>query len=254
MELFCGLVLLLVTRPDVSFDVNILSSQVAKGTVKTVKEINRIISIVKSRQNKLRFIRLGDITNLKVKVYADASFANVDEATRSTSGRVILVENRDGQVNVVGWKSKKINRVCRNAKAAETRALDDALDEGVHIARILMEIYHGKIDLKAPAQVSVEAVTDNKSLWESIHNTRQCEERMLRSTIASIKELLTMKMIEPIQWVPTHQQLADGLTKKGRRSDWLMNVKQGSRGSPLFCANRGNVIVPLGIEIPSIIP
>ena len=218
----------LVTRPDVSFDVNILSSQVAKGTVKTVKEINRIISIVKSRQNKLRFIRLGDISDLKVKVFADASFANVDEATRSTSGRVILVENGDGQVNVVGWKSKKINRVCRSAKAAETRALDDALDEGVHIARILKEIYQGKIDLKAPAQINVEAVTDNKSLWESIHNTRQCEERMLRSTIASIKELLTMKMIEKIQWVPTHKQLADGLTKKGRRSDWLMTVLESN--------------------------
>ena len=218
----------LVTRPDVSFDVNILSSQVAKGTVKTVKEINRLISIVKSRQNKLKFIRLGDISELKVKVYADASFANVDEATRSTSGRVILVENKDGQVNVVGWKSKKINRVCRSAKAAETRALDDALDEGVHIARILKEIYHGNIDLKAPAQVSVEAVTDNKSLWESIHNTRQCEERMLRSTIACMKELLMMKMIDSIQWVPTHKQLADGLTKKGRRTDWLMNVLESN--------------------------
>ena len=71
-------------------------------------------------------------------------------------------------------------------------------------------------------------MTDNKSLWESILNTRQCEERMLRSTIASIKELLTMKMIEKIQWVPTHKQLADGLTKKGRRSDWLMNVLESN--------------------------
>ena len=51
---------------------------------------------------------------------------------------------------------------------------------------------------------------------------------MLRSTIASIKELLTMKMIEKIQWVPTHKQLADGLTKKGRRSDWLMNVLESN--------------------------
>ena len=47
---------------------------------------------------------------------------------------------------------------------------------------------------------------------------------MLQSTIASIKELLMIKMIERIQWVPTHKELADGLTKKGRRSDWLMTV------------------------------
>ena len=215
----------LVTRPDISFDVNLLSSEVSKGTVKTVKEINRVISVAKSRTNRLRFVKLGDLSKLKVKIYADASFANVDDSTRSTSGRVILLENSENKLsNIICWKSKKINRVCRSAKAAETRALDDALDEGIHIARILKEIYEGKIDLKEPAQISVEAMTDNKSLWESIYNTRQCEERMLRSTIASMKELLEMKMIDSIKWVPTHKQLADCLTKKGRKADWLMKI------------------------------
>ena len=47
---------------------------------------------------------------------------------------------------------------------------------------------------------------------------------MLRSTIASMKELLEMKMIDSIKWVPTHKQLADCLTKKGRKADWLMKI------------------------------
>ena len=39
-------------------------------------------------------------------------------------------------------------RVCRNTKGAETRALDDA--------RLVMEIYEGKVDLKSPKQIPVQ--------------------------------------------------------------------------------------------------
>ena len=38
-------------------------------------------------------------------------------------------------MNVAAWKTKKIPRVCRSVKGAETRALEDALDVGVHTAR-----------------------------------------------------------------------------------------------------------------------
>ena len=215
----------LITRPDISFDVNSLSCEVSKGKVKTVKEINRVISIAKENKNRLKFVPLGDLNDLKVSVYADASFSNVGEPMKTISGRVILIENKkDKKVNVISWKSKKISRVCRSIKAAETRALDEALDEGVHVARIIKEIYEGHIDLKKPAQIPVEAFTDNKSLWESIHNTRQCEEKLLRNTIAGMKELIDMKMVDSVRWVPTKKQLADCLTKKTKKGDWLLDV------------------------------
>ena len=220
----------LVTRPDISFDVNALSSEVSKGTVKTIKEINRVISNAKIRKNKLKFVKLGDLSNLSVKVYADASYANQDGATRSTGGRVILLKSKENQlVNVISWKSKKIARVCRSVKAAETRALDDALDEGIHVARVVKEIYEGVIDLKNPAQIPVEAFTDNKSLWESIYNTMQCEERLLRNSIAGLKELVELKLLVDVKWVPTMDQLADCMTKRRKTSDWLLRVASRNR-------------------------
>jgi hypothetical protein len=85
----------------------------------------------------------------------------------------------------------------------------------VHTARLLLETYEGKIDLKKPKQMPVTAKTDSKSLWESLHNSRQCEEKLLRNTIAGIKELLELKMVDSVDWVPTDYQLADCLTKKG---------------------------------------
>ena len=64
----------LMTRPDISFDVNVLSSEVANGTISTIKAANRVIKKAKFSQSVLRFVRLGDLSDLSIKVYADASY------------------------------------------------------------------------------------------------------------------------------------------------------------------------------------
>ena len=215
----------LMTRPDISFDVNILSSEVATGTIATVKAVNKVVRKAKSSRSNLKFARLGDISDLTVKVYADASFGNQNDRIRSTAGKVILLENeKTGKVSVVSWKTKKIGRVCRSVKSAETRALEDAVDDGINIARLISEVYTGKVDLKEPEQIPVTSFTDSKGLWESLHNTRQCEEKLLRNSIASMKELIELKMLKDVLWVPTSMQLADCMTKRAKNSDWLLKV------------------------------
>ena len=215
----------LITRPDLSFDVNSLSSKVLNGSTDLLKTVNCIIRKAKSSKNVLRFVRLGDISKLSVIVYADASFCNQDGSTRSTEGRVVMLCNKEtGHLNIGSWKTKKIVRVCRSAKAAETRALEEAVDDGINVARIIREIYSGEVNLKAPEQIPVQAYTDSKSLWESIHNSRQCDEKLLRNSIAAIKELIDLKMLTDVSWVSTDFQLADCLTKKGKKADWLLRT------------------------------
>ena len=215
----------LMTRPDLSFDVNALSTEVAKGTIATAKAINGVVKKAKGCKNVLRFTKLGNISEISVKVYADASYGNQGDKIRSTAGRVVLLENKtSGMVSVASWKTKRIARVCRSVKSAETRALEEAIDDGVNIARLITEIYTGKVDLKKPGQIPVEALTDSKSLWESLHNTRQCEEKLLRNSIAGIKELMDLKMVKNVTWVPTFKQLSDCMKKRGKNSDWLLKV------------------------------
>ena len=215
----------LMTRPDLSFEVNLLSAEVSKATLKTARAIEKLIKKAKNSKNTLRFVKLGDVSKLNIKVYADASFNNRDDKTRSTEGRIILLENpEEGLVNVVNWKTKKIPRVCRSVKGAETRALEDAVDDAINIARLVKEVYDGEVVLKDPKQIPVIAMTDSKSLWESVHNTRQCDEKLLRNSIAGIKELMDLKMIKSIDWVETKMQLADCLTKQGKGADWLLKV------------------------------
>ena len=91
----------LMTRPDISFDVNVLSSEVAKGTIATAKAVNRVVTKAKSSTNVLNFSRLGKLSDISVRVYADASFGNQADKIRSTAGRVILIENKKtGKVSV----------------------------------------------------------------------------------------------------------------------------------------------------------
>ena len=89
---------------------------------------------------------------------------------------------------------------------------------------MVAEIYNGNQDLKDPKQIHVEAFTDNKSLWENLNNTRQCEEKLLRNSIALIKEMVEKKEVEKVHWVETDRMLADVLTKKGGNSSWIRSV------------------------------
>ena len=84
----------LMIRPDLSFDVNALSTEVAKGSIATAKAINGVVKKAKGCKNVLRFTKLGNISEISVKVYADASYGKENDNNRSTAGRVILIGNK----------------------------------------------------------------------------------------------------------------------------------------------------------------
>ena len=222
----------LMTRPDLSFEVNKISSETSGASIKTLRQVNSLIVKAKASKQVVKFTKLGNISQLVVKLYTDASYRNQDEQIRSTEGRIVLLENpQNGNVNIASWKTRKIPRVCRSVKSAETRALEDGIDEAVHTARLIHEIYAGSIDLKNPQQIPVFAYTDSKSLWENINNTKQCEEKLLRNTIAGIKEMIEFGMVKSVGWVPTEHQLADCMTKSGlkKKAEWLLEVASTNR-------------------------
>ena len=136
----------------------------------------------------------------------------------------MLESKVSSKANIFSWKTKIISRICRSVKAAETRSLEDGLDEAIHYARMVREIYDGVINLKKPEQIEVEAMTDNKGLWENLYNTRQCEEKMLRNSIALIKEFIDRSEVKSVKWVETSEMLADVLTKKGGNYFWIKRV------------------------------
>ena len=216
----------LMTRPDLSFEVNRLSSNISDATIKDLKDAKRLVEKAKFEPVTLRFTNLGPKEKLRIRLYTDASFNNQSDKLRSTEGRILLLENKDipGKANAFSWKTKKISRICRSVKGAETRALENGLDEAVHFARMVSEIYDGKLDLKRPVQIEVVALTDNKGLWDNLYNTRQCEEKLLRNSVALIKEMMEKSEVKKVDWVETSEMLADILTKKGGPGIWIKEV------------------------------
>ena len=44
-----------------------------------------------------------------------------------------------------------------------------------------------------------------------------------------MKELIELKMVKDVHWVPTAEQLADCMTKHGKKADWLLKVASGNK-------------------------
>ena len=89
---------------------------------------------------------------------------------------------------------------------------------------MVQEIYSGRVNLKHPQQIVVQALTDNKGLWENLHNTRPCEEKLLRNSVALIKEMMDNSEVKQIHWIETSKMLADVLTKKSGGGNWIKEV------------------------------
>ena len=145
---------------------NKLSTNIIGATVKELKDAKRLVEKSKAEPVALNFTRLGPKKDLRIKLYTDASFNNQNDKLKSTEGRFLVLENaQSSKCNAFSWKTKKIARICCSVKGAETRALENGLDEAIHFARMVHEIYEGEVNLKHPKQIEVNALTDNRGLW-----------------------------------------------------------------------------------------
>jgi len=85
------------------------------------------------------------------------------------------------------------------------------IDTAVGIGRQLWQIQTGRLE-KKPA--IIRAYSDSASLIESINSTKPVDEGNMRASVHRIQDYLNHQDIAEISWVPTHEMLADPLTKK----------------------------------------
>ena len=91
--------------------------------------------------------------------------------------------NSEGMASQLNWKSKTIQQVCKSVKSAETRSLEQALEDSIYTSRIISEIMTGKPGKHIP----VEHRIDSKTLLDSIVSTKTIEEKSTRYFLAWIK-------------------------------------------------------------------
>lgn len=194
------------SRPDLSYAVSELSSNQRNATVKHLIKANKLIRRSKMNNVSLFFPKL-DLTDLKVRCYADASFGKLNDGGSQGGMLIELVSNK--MTSPIAWQSKRISRVVNSTMAAETLAMVKALDAGFLIASLVGELLH-----EEKKKIQVEAVTDSEALYESAYSTKSLKDRRLRIDMAIIREYI-IKNGCVMTWVPSGDQLADILTKEG---------------------------------------
>ena len=205
------------SRPDISYRVCELAVSLKTARVKDLLDLNKIISWVKEQQFSIVFKQL-DLENCVIECYSDASFANLPDSG-SQGAFILFLCDPNGHQCPIQWQSRKIRRVVKSTLAAEALALLEGAEAAVYIGRVFWELTK-KI---AP----IDCFVDNKSLCDAIYSSNAIEDRRLRIDVAVLRNMLGSKEIRKVSWVPSSEQLANCLTKRGASTQQLKAVLGG---------------------------
>ena len=212
------------TRPDLSFDMIDLSTKFKGGKVDDLVKAKNVAARLKKEVVTIKISSLGDLNDCQMIVYTDAAYRNLNNNTDSCGGYIVFIVNmKTGKVAPLEWKSGKLKRRVHSTLGAEAQALYNGVDAAVGLKRLLQEIYGGEVDLK------VRAVTDNKSVKDSVYSESEVSERILRGDIAVLKQMIETEVLAEIRWVTGQNMLADILTKKGVNKVPLLEVLESGK-------------------------
>ena len=137
--------------------------------------------------------------NLDIVIWTDSDFKGDKSTMRSTYGYIVQVEG-----STVHWKSKRAPRVMTSTTEAEYHAIMKGVQQGLFYKSLFTE-------LRIPINLTIKS--DNQG---SIKLTRNPEfhERTMHIPLEEhfVRDEVDRGTVT-ISWVPTNDQVADGLTK-----------------------------------------
>ena len=142
--------------------------------------------------------------------------------------KVFLCDDNNKRCQL-SWNSSRIRRVVRSTIGAETVSLIEGCDTVLYISEMVTEISR-RMNTTAPSPVNIEALTDNRSLFDTIHATKQTSEKCLIVDISAVREMSDRNEVS-VMWIKKEKQLSDVLTKDGTFSRLLLDILQTGRMS-----------------------
>ena len=85
---------------------------------------------------------------------------------------------------------------------------------------------------KNSRSMNIIAYTDNQSLHDTVHSTKQTFERRLIVHISFIREMVNNNQIQVI-WVEKNKQISDVLTESGVSQKCLLNIFETGKMLPM---------------------
>ena len=115
-----------------------LNASVADAKISDLAKVNKYIRKLKLQKVLLQFPNLGNIQQCSILCFSDAKFANLRNALSQGPFIIFLIKNSK---YMLSWRSRKIQHVVKSTLAAETLALEKALEKCYVFRLILLEIY-----------------------------------------------------------------------------------------------------------------
>ncbi len=213
------------TRPDLAYEVVDLSTKFNNASVEDLVRVVKLVQKLRSESGNafIKYTKLGKLNHCYIVVMSDASFANMKDGVSSCGGHIVMFVGENNNCCIIAWKSGKIKRVVRSTLAAEMLSLSEGLKHGIYIQHIVQEITSMKIP--------IVAFVDNKSVVDSLHSTKQVDDKRLRIDISLVKEMLTKEDVIRVKWVPGSCMIADILTKRGVAPFAIIELVQSGKFS-----------------------
>ncbi|PKU83306.1 Retrovirus-related Pol polyprotein from transposon TNT 1-94 [Dendrobium catenatum] len=154
-QLASSLHYLTITRPDLSFAVNIICQSLQNPTIHDYTRLKRLLRYVKGTQHLGLPITRG---SLELTTYCDADWASDATDRKSITGFCTFLGN-----NILSWSVKKQTTVAKSSTEAEYRALASALSDVIWLRRLLL-------DFQIPLDKPTTIFCDNASALSLAHN------------------------------------------------------------------------------------
>ena len=150
---------------------------------------------------------MGNLEHLKIV----ASFANLADGGFQ-GGYILFLVGNNNKYLPIAWQSKHIRKVVKSTLAAETLAMVDMSKASLFYRKLLLELLQLKDEID---NIKIICKMDNSCLYDSVHTSTQILDKRLCIEMAILREMVDRKEIVEITWIPTDEQVADSLTKKG---------------------------------------
>ena len=219
------------TAPQHGAQLSLLQSSMSSASVEILRQANKLAREVFAQRNiplKIVDLEVNDPKDIVFIGWTDAALGNRPNG-QSTGGYVIgatrpeMLQGKLSPVNIVAWKSGKLNRIARSSLAAEVQAFSETEEELMFIRAQWAEMCGLTLPAKGfeevVSQIKGALVTDARSLYDTVQKgDRNTSGLGLKEKYSALELLSVIQRLQLcntiVRWVHSEAQLADAMTKR----------------------------------------